>query len=206
MNAPTETILKKGYILIPKSMIEDFFKTRSQTEGYLEAWIQVLTRVNYSDTEVCVQGNRIVCRRGETVYTYKQWEKTLGWSRYRTRHFFETLFKSGIMEAVENPAGITLLRVTDYDLWTGHKKAATTRDSHATEGFADFWDLYHRITQKDKINIARARKEWKKLTVTEKKLALENIEEYYTHQKDIRFCKQAATYLEDKAFLNEYEF
>lgn len=45
-----------------------------------------------------------------------------------------------------------------------------------------------------------------KLTVTEKKLALENIEEYYTHQKDIRFCKQAATYLEDKAFLNEYEF
>ena len=104
------------------------------------------------------------------------------------------------------PAGITLLRVTDYDLWTGHKKAATTRDSHATEGFAGFWDLYHRITQKDKINIARARKEWKKLTVTEKKLALENIEEYYTHQKDIRFCKQAATYLEDKAFLNEYEF
>ena len=43
MNAPTETILKKGYILIPKSMIEDFFKTGSQTEGYLEAWIQVLT-------------------------------------------------------------------------------------------------------------------------------------------------------------------
>lgn len=75
MNAPTETILKKGYILIPKSMIEDFFKTGSQTEGYLEAWIQVLTRVNYSDTEVCVQGNRIVCRRGETVYTYKQWER-----------------------------------------------------------------------------------------------------------------------------------
>lgn len=103
-------------------MIEDFFKTGSQTEGYLEAWIQVLTRVNYSDTEVCVQGNRIVCRRGETVYTYKQWEKTLGWSRYRTRRFFETLFKSGIMEVVENPAGITLLRVTDYDLWTGHKK------------------------------------------------------------------------------------
>ena len=35
---------------------------------------------------------------------------------------------------------------------------------------------------------------------------LENIEEYYAHQKDIRFCKQAATYLADKAFLNEYEF
>jgi len=110
------------------------------------------------------------------------------------------------MEAVENSAGITLLRVIDYDLWTGQKKAAATRSNHATEGFDDFWDLYHRITQKDKINIARARKEWKKLTATEKKLALENIEEYYAHQKDIRFCKQAATYLADKAFLNEYEF
>lgn len=148
----------------------------------------------------------MICRRGETVYTYSHWEKVLGWSRYRTRHFFETLFKSGIMEAVENSAGITLLRVIDYDLWTGQKKAAATRSNHATEGFDDFWDLYHRITQKNKINIARARKEWKKLTATEKKLALENIEEYYAHQKDIRFCKQAATYLADKAFLNEYEF
>ena len=39
-----------------------------------------------------------------------------------------------------------------------------------------------------------------------KQQILENIEEYYAHQKDIRFCKQAATYLADKAFLNEYEF
>lgn len=78
--------------------------------------------VNYSDTEICVQGNRMICRRGETVYTYSHWEKVLGWSRYRTRHFFETLFKSGIMEAVENSAGITLLRVIDYDLWTGQKR------------------------------------------------------------------------------------
>ena len=206
MNASTETILKKGYILIPKSLIEDFLKAGLGTEGYLEAWIRVLALVNYSDTEICVQGNRMICRRGETVYTYSHWEKVLGWSRYRTRHFFETLFKSGIMEAVENSAGITLLRVIDYDLWTGQKKAAATRSNHATEGFDDFWDLYHRITQKDKINIARARKEWKKLTATEKKLALENIEEYYAHQKDIRFCKQAATYLADKAFLNEYDF
>ena len=173
MNASTETILKKGYILIPKSLIEDFLKAGLGTEGYLEAWIRVLALVNYSDTEICVQGNRMICRRGETVY---------------------------------NSAGITLLRVIDYDLWTGQKKAAATRSNHATEGFDDFWDLYHRITQKDKINIARARKEWKKLTATEKKLALENIEEYYAHQKDIRFCKQAATYLADKAFLNEYEF
>lgn len=63
------------------------------------------------------------------------------------------------------------------------RKGGRTRSNHATEGFDDFWDLYHRITQKNKINIARARKEWKKLTATEKKLALENIEEYYAHQK-----------------------
>ncbi|EXY87148.1 hypothetical protein M079_5029, partial [Bacteroides fragilis str. 3996 N(B) 6] len=76
MNASTETILKKGYILIPKSLIEDFLKAGLGTEGYLEAWIRVLALVNYSDTEICVQGNRMICRRGETVYTYshgKRW-------------------------------------------------------------------------------------------------------------------------------------
>lgn len=83
MNASTETILKKGYILIPKSLIEDFLKAGLGTEGYLEAWIRVLALVNYSDTEICVQGNRMICRRGETVYTYSHWEKVLGWSRYR---------------------------------------------------------------------------------------------------------------------------
>lgn len=54
MNASTETILKKGYILIPKSLIEDFLKAGLGTEGYLEAWIRVLALVNYSDTEICV--------------------------------------------------------------------------------------------------------------------------------------------------------
>ena len=73
MNASTETILKKGYILIPKSLIEDFLKAGLGTEGYLEAWIRVLALVNYSDTEICVQGNRMICRRGETVYTYSHW-------------------------------------------------------------------------------------------------------------------------------------
>lgn len=75
MNASTETILKKGYILIPKSLIEDFLKAGLGTEGYLEAWIRVLALVNYSDTEICVQGNRMICRRGETVYTYSHWER-----------------------------------------------------------------------------------------------------------------------------------
>lgn len=56
-----------------------------------------------------------------------------------------------------------------------------------------------------KVNIGRARREWKKLTAGEKQRALDNIDEYYDHLNNQKYCKQAATYLADKSFENEYD-
>ena len=48
-------------------------------------------------------------------------------------------------------------------------------------------------------------REWKKLTAGEKQRALDNIDEYYDHLNNQKYCKQAATYLADKSFENEYD-
>ena len=45
----------------------------------------------------------------------------------------------------------------------------------------------------------------KKLTAGEKQRALDNIDEYYDHLNNQKYCKQAATYLADKSFENEYD-
>lgn len=39
-----------------------------------------------------------------------------------------------------------------------------------------------------------------KLTAGEKQRALDNIDEYYDHLNNQKYCKQAATYLADKSF------
>ena len=50
MKTPTVEMLKKGYIVIPKSLLENYFATHGQTEGRFEALIRGLMNVNYSDT------------------------------------------------------------------------------------------------------------------------------------------------------------
>ena len=63
---------------------------------------------------------------------------------------------------------------------------------------------YHTVMRKPKVNVARGRREWNKLTREEQQLAIDRIEDVYYHTNDTRFIAHASTYLKDKAFLNEY--
>ena len=67
-----------------------------------------------------------------------------------------------------------------------------------------FWNEFHSITQLPKENIAKAQREWKKLSDKEQQLAIDKVEDYYFHQTNINYLLHAASYLSNKAFLNEY--
>lgn len=58
----------------------------------------------------------------------------------------------------------------------------------------------------DKRNICKARREWNKLSAGERIRVVENIENYYMHVENIKFCLRATNYLAYKAFDNEYEY
>lgn len=71
--------------------------------------------------------------------------------------------------------------------------------------FEDFWEHYHRITDKPKTDKEPAKKHWKKLTTIERTRALDvNIITAYATNTDIRYRKKARTYLADKNFNDEY--
>ena len=72
------------------------------------------------------------------------------------------------------------------------------------EKFRLFWNEFHSITQLPKENIAKAQREWKKLSDKEQQLAIDKVEDYYLHQTNINYLLHAASYLSNKAFLNEY--
>ena len=97
--------------------------------------------------------------------------------------------------------------IPDYDAWIPRapKKEAASA-TPPDNGFNDFWEQYHEITRKDKVNPAKARKSWNKLSANERTAAVENIENYYGHLNSTLFCLQAVNYLSNKAFLNEYEY
>lgn len=196
--------LTKGYILVPKQMVEQLMCHSNDPLSELEAWLVLLTTVNYKDL-TCRMGEReYVCKRGESLHSTLYWSSRFRWPRSTTRYFFARLQRQNLIRLIPHPC-TTHLQIVDYELWVGCRTAARSRIAAQTdEAFEVFWKTYHRITQADKVNIARARREWAKLSPEERALATRHIEEYYYHLRNVKYCMQAAAYLSNKAFLNEY--
>ena len=198
-------MLKKGYLLFPKVLFEEQIKVTKGATGYFDAFILVLTHVNYSTVECHVHHYTFQCRRGESVISIAHWAELFGWKRSRTRYFFNKMYDEGIIERVVNPY-ITHIRIPDYDLLVGQKRRESIRAEADGITFDAFWEKYHDITRKPKTNVGRARREWNKLSVNERCLSLSHIDEYYDNLADIKYCMQAASYLSNKAFMNEYDY
>lgn len=198
-------MLKKGYLLFPKVLFEEQIKVTKGATGYFDAFILVSTHVNYSTVECRIHQYTFQCRRGESVMSMVHWAELFGWKRSRTRYFFNKMYDEGIIERLSNPY-ITHIRIPDYDLLVGQKRRESVRAEADGITFDAFWEKYHDITRKPKTNVGRARREWNKLSVNERCLSLSHIDEYYDNLADIKYCMQAASYLSNKAFMNEYDY
>ena len=201
----TAEMLKKGYLLLPKVLLEEQIKVTKAATGYFDAFILVLTHVNYSTVECRIHQYTFQCRRGESVMSMVHWAELFGWKRSRTRYFFIKMFYEVIIESLSYRY-ITHIRIPDYDLLVGQKRRESVRAEADGITFDAFWEKYHDITRKPKTNVGRARREWNKLSVNERCLSLSHIDEYYDNLADIKYCMQAASYLSNKAFMNEYDY
>ena len=119
-------MLKKGYLLFPKVLFEEQIKVTKGATGYFDAFILVLTHVNYSTVECRIHQYTFQCRRGESVMSMVHWAELFGWKRSRTRYFFNKMYDEGIIERLSNPY-ITHIRIPDYDLLVGQKRRESVR-------------------------------------------------------------------------------
>ena len=94
MRPMTTEMLKKGYLLFPKALFEEQMnmKTGEKAADAFEAFVFVLTHVNYSTVTCNVRGHLFDCVRGESVLSLARWMEILGWPRNRTRYFFNKMF------------------------------------------------------------------------------------------------------------------
>ena len=195
-----------GYIIIPKLMFAEYMKNCDNHEGDIEAFLKLLMKVNYSETEYTDYWcKKSVCKRGESLFSYRDWSHIFHWSVGKAFRFIHELATLGIIEIISHPNNSSLhIRVVEYDKWMGVPDSDKQKKKAVNEKFHLFWNEFHSITQLPKENIAKAQREWKKLSDKEQQLAIDRIEEYYFHQTNINFLLHAASYLSNKAFLNEY--
>lgn len=198
--------LEKGYVIVSRETLNKLFEKHREATGYEEAYLRVLINVNYKSETCQWNGQTLVCKRGEAIYTYAQWAELLGWTRSRTIYFFRRMFNEKLIRHVES---VCPMHICLNDLEGGESgEAASVNESAGKRpgenGFSEFWEKYHLWTQTDKVNKERARHIWRKLSPEERKLAFDNIEEFSYHHPETRFCPQAARYLADKSFNDEY--
>lgn len=190
--------------MIPRDLLLETFNEHHEASGDTEAFLRILTYVNYAEAVVKRMNTDVVCARGESVISYNRWAEILGWSLGRTRRFFARLFTEGCIELVGGDCA-SHIRIPRYDIWTGKKITGKNTDSTVEEGFQLFWDQYHETTRTARQNRESALREWKKLSKAERKQATEHIDDYFYHLSSVKCCRQAARYLADKLFQNEYD-
>lgn len=90
--------LRMGYVMVSRALLLDIYGKRGAADGEEEAFLRVLTHVNYRDTTVLHGGVQVACGRGESVISFLGWSDILGWTRAHTRRFFEHCFAKGSIE------------------------------------------------------------------------------------------------------------
>ena len=193
-----------GYVMIPRALLLRAFEENREAVGDMNAFLRVLTYVNYAEGMTKCCNIEVACRRGESVISFSHWAEILGWTIGRTRRFFNRLIADGGIELVEGDC-VSHIRIPGYDVWTGKSQTGKKGDSAVEESFGQFWNEYHETTRMARQNRESALREWKKLSQNERKQALEHIDEYFFHLRDTKFCRQAAKYLADKLFQDEYD-
>lgn len=197
--------LIKGYILIPKALLTESLNQKETELSYLEAFLMILAKVNYMDNSLTIRGCKINCSRGESLMSFQKWGELFHWKRHKTRRFFTKMEKYNLIQVTPTDiSGIIRIRVIDYDMWTNKPTDDwEKRKTKTDESFDEFWNTYHEVTQTPKREVGPARREWSKLTLRERRLALEQINYYYHSLENTKYIKRGFTYLRDKSFLNE---
>ena len=207
-----DNLLRAGYVMVSRALLMEIYKKQGAALTDEEAFLRVLMHVNYKSVTINSCGVEVNCKRGESLITYMGWADILGWTRGHPRRFFDRCIADGTIEQVpgDSPSHI---RIPGYDAWTGQPAGkAMTESADATakrktkelleESMQRFIDHYSEVTHLVAENSGRIRCLWKKLSIAERELAYQRVEDYYYGLNNTNYCYQAAKYLEYRVFEN----
>ena len=104
-----QAMLKHGFLIIPKALLQQQIEDRHMQEGEIEALLKILMKVNYSDTLYNDRQNKnCLCKRGESLFSYRDWSHIFHWSVGKAFRFIHELATLGIIEIISHPNNSSL--------------------------------------------------------------------------------------------------
>lgn len=96
-----QTMMEHGFLIIPKALLQQQIEDPNIEAGEIEALLKILMKVNYSDTLYSDRQHKdYLCKRGESMFSYRDWSRIFRWSVGKTFRFIHALAILGIIEIV----------------------------------------------------------------------------------------------------------
>ena len=86
---------KKGFLCVPNYWLDDFYSDEPERRNKARIYLCLLKHVYFADGEIVVNGQRMPCRKGEWVTTYRQLEQKTGVARTTISRLIKLLAEEG---------------------------------------------------------------------------------------------------------------
>lgn len=105
----------EGWIKLHRSIVSHWIFCEAR---YLRAWILMLITVNYEDKTAMIFGEKIECKRGQSLLSIHSWAMLFGsgWSVDKVRTFFALLEKDKMI-LTKGLRKTTILTICNYELY-----------------------------------------------------------------------------------------
>lgn len=125
----------RGYVAVHRKLFEHWLWEKGRPLTRCEAWLYIISSVNYADAKCLIQGTLYTCKRGQALYSIGEWAKKFNWSTKKVKVFFDLLKREGMI----NTKGLkytTLLTVCNYDTYNnlGITEVQLGNNSGITQG------------------------------------------------------------------------
>ena len=70
-----------GYVMVSRALLQEICEKKGAACCEEEAFLRVLTNVNFKPAVVFCNGAGVQCARGESVITFMGWADIFGWTR-----------------------------------------------------------------------------------------------------------------------------
>jgi DNA replication protein DnaD len=106
--------LNNGWIALYRQTKDHWLFKKNRTKTEFEAWVIMLWEVNHSENKVCIGGEIITCKRGESVKSLDTWAKEFGWTKSKVRRFLKLLESDSMIELISERK-TTHLKICNYE-------------------------------------------------------------------------------------------
>lgn len=105
--------MAEGWIKLSRKIQESAFWDEKPFSKSI-AWVDLLLLANYEDKKAFLNGQLVICRRGDVNLSIKELAERWGWSRHKVSDFLN-LLEQDMMVTQKRTSKRTVITIVNYD-------------------------------------------------------------------------------------------